>query len=387
MSVDELQGMVQIEPTIGPSKVRECRWKPSFELVIPKDWVSGVYLGKLIAAESNIQSYVIFIVRDNRKAGFLFQCSDLTWHAYNRWPGWSSLYDYKDNHWSTGKSNDISFDRPYSRFVNMTAVKWENAKPYVGSGSYLFCEFPLSFWLEKNGYDVSYISNLDTHRDFKGLMRAKAFISVGHDEYWSQQMSDNITKARDEGLSLAFLSGNTMVAEVDIKPDTQGRADRIFRRGKYRDNEQEILGGAACGRGFADWICTEPDHWVYEGTGMKKGDRIQDLIGWEYQGPPLRKDPNMVVLARGKVTEPDDDAESDEYVASVYEGPKGNIVFNASSIWWSMPLSSPPGFLNPHRVKADFTKDDPRVQRMTKNVLERMLKESKRKVDTNGQRL
>ena len=33
-----------------------------------KDWLSGVYLGKLTAKKSGIQSYVIFIVRDDRPA-------------------------------------------------------------------------------------------------------------------------------------------------------------------------------------------------------------------------------------------------------------------------------------------------------------------------------
>ena len=32
------------------------------------------------------QSYVVFIVRDDRPADILFQCSDNTWQAYNRWP-------------------------------------------------------------------------------------------------------------------------------------------------------------------------------------------------------------------------------------------------------------------------------------------------------------
>ena len=57
-------------------------------------------------------------------------------------------------------------------------------------------EFPLAFWLEKEGYDVTYISNVDTHADAKGLLRAKAFLSVGHDEYWTERMFENVTQAR-----------------------------------------------------------------------------------------------------------------------------------------------------------------------------------------------
>ena len=64
----------------GENYVRECQWEPSVEFEIPKDWLSGVYLGKLTAEKENgIQSYVIFIVRDDRQCGssLSMQRSDL----------------------------------------------------------------------------------------------------------------------------------------------------------------------------------------------------------------------------------------------------------------------------------------------------------------------
>lgn len=38
-----------------------------------------------------------------------------------------------------------------------------------------------------------------------------------------------------------------------------------------------LMGGwhAKGGVGAGDWVCSNPDHWVFEGTGMKKGDGIQ----------------------------------------------------------------------------------------------------------------
>ncbi len=66
---------------------------------MPNDAVSGVYLGKLSAGEEGPQSYLIFVVRNDRKADFIFQCSDFTWQAYNRWPSQFSLYDDGANPW------------------------------------------------------------------------------------------------------------------------------------------------------------------------------------------------------------------------------------------------------------------------------------------------
>ena len=71
-------------------------------LTIPAEWPSGVYVGKLTAEREGLQSYVIFIVRDDRPADFLFQCSDNTWQAYNRWPSQFSLYDDGKDTWYWG---------------------------------------------------------------------------------------------------------------------------------------------------------------------------------------------------------------------------------------------------------------------------------------------
>jgi hypothetical protein len=366
-----LRGVTQPDPAIGPRNVRECRWKPSLEITIPEDWLSGVYLGKLTAEPSGPQSYVVFIVRDDRRADFLFQCSDFTWQAYNRWPAWSSLYDYEGNRWETRRSNDISFDRPYSRYYNMLPVNDSAASPVVGSGEFLLWEFPLAYWMEQQGYDVTYISNLDTHRDGAGLLRARGFLSVGHDEYWTRPMYENVARARDAGVCLAFFSGNSLSGEIALAPSGDGRADRVFRRSRGFRDEAELMGSTSYGVGLGDWTCRRPDHWLFERTGMKEGESIPGLVGWEFHGPPLKGDPNLVVLARGPLKHSDGKTLDREHAAVVYDGPGGNFVFNAGTCWWNMPLGAPPGYIDPNR--ANFREGDERVRRMTRNVLDRMI--------------
>ena len=53
----------------------------------------------------------------------------------------------------------------------------------------------------------------------------------------------------------------------------------------------------------------------------------------------------------------------------MYDGPKGNVVFNAGTIWWAQGLSSPPGHILPGRTQGP----DPRVQRMMENVFDRFI--------------
>ena len=164
-------GKVQPDPEIGVERLRECRWEPAVTLVIPTDWPSGVYVGKLTAESEGFQSYVIFIVRDDRACDFLFQCSDTTWSAYNRWPSQWSLYDDGRKEWYVGPKTRVSWDRPYGKYCQVV-----NNPLVTGSGSFMLWEFPLAFWMEKEGYDVSYISNVDTHADGAGPDAGERFL-------------------------------------------------------------------------------------------------------------------------------------------------------------------------------------------------------------------
>ena len=59
------------------------------------------------------------------------------------------------------------------------------------------------------------------------------------------------------------------------------------------------------------------------------------------------------------------------YAATVYPGPKKNIVFNASTCWWADGLSEPPGYVRPS-VYTSPKGVDARVRRITTNILDRM---------------
>src|SRR3954454_6487955 len=47
LSKGPLAGEIQPTPQDGPKALIECQWKPALTLVIPQNWVSGVYLGKM----------------------------------------------------------------------------------------------------------------------------------------------------------------------------------------------------------------------------------------------------------------------------------------------------------------------------------------------------
>ena len=90
---------------------------------------------------------------------------------------------------------------------------------YPYSGGYFNYEYSMVRFLEREGYDVTYLSNLDVHQNPHALDRGKAFLSVGHDEYWSPAMRNQIEGARDRGMHIAIFSSDTCDGVLRFKPD------------------------------------------------------------------------------------------------------------------------------------------------------------------------
>jgi hypothetical protein len=271
--------------------------------------------------------------------------------------------------------------------------------------------------MEKHGYDVSYLSNVDTHVDTpsplplspngrgdkdssprplgergrgEGLLRAKGWLSVGHDEYWSVEMYRHVKAAIAAGVNVAFFSADTCIGLIPFLPSTSGVPNRIISRvGNFgarmdewaKNGAPEVLKlkqgpdqAALIGArdvypysGGGDWTCRNEKHWIFAGTGMKNGDGIPGLVGWEWHGEPARIR-GLEVLAQGPAKLGKHEG---TYAATIYPGPKGNFVFNAATIWWADGLSAPPGYVRPSAHGAKPKGPDPRVQRITANLLNR----------------
>jgi hypothetical protein len=190
-----VQGQCPVQPTTG---LVDCGgWSVSASWAIPSDAVSGVYFAHLIGNDGG-ESHIVFVVRNDRsRSDIYYQTSDTTWQAYNDYGG-NSLYTGGPlMGGNTPRAAKVSYNRPFT------------TRGVQGGQDWIFnAEVPMIRWLERNGYDVSYESGVDTDR-YGGLIRNhKIFMSSGHDEYWSGQQRANVTSARDAGVNLAFFSGN-----------------------------------------------------------------------------------------------------------------------------------------------------------------------------------
>ncbi len=366
------------DPTTG---LIACNWAPSYTLTIPSDWTSGVYVALLTNAQG-YQNYVIFVVRDDRPAPFLYQQSIATDQAYNNYPN--------DN--LTGKSL-YTFNSYGATTVSgqTRAVKVSFDRPYADSGTGNFVNWEINFirWLERSGYDVTYSTDIDTHANGGELQNHKAFLSVGHDEYWSKEMFDAAEAARDAGVNLAFFGADAVSWQVRFEPSAVGVANRVivcykdvaldpvqgpttttaFRFPAVNRPEQTLRGiqGAFVMVGSnTDYVVINSSHWVYAGTGFQDGDVVPGIVGYEadFYMPsyPPPNSANQTLLSRSPF--PVWDGTTGYANSSIYQAPSGAWVFSAGTMSWSWGLDN---------IFYGYGHVDSRIQQTTANILNAFL--------------
>jgi hypothetical protein len=380
-SASGLSGVTQAAAAIDPTtRLVEYKWNNSYTVQTGTDWTSGLYLAKLTDSTTGKQSYVEFVVRDdNRPAEIGFQDASNTAAAYNNAGGYSS---YTFNSVNNQAAYKVSFDRPLSPETN-SVLAWE---------------YQTARWAEAQGYDISYYSNIDVHTNPNQLYSQNAFLSVGHDEYWSLEMRNSVEKARDNGTNLAFFSANSAYWRVRYEPSTTGQSNRVlsiykdnwaqdplaqqdnslattrFRSAQVNRPENALLGvmytgltnNVTAGYDFVVSNATDP---YYAGTGLKNGDKIPGLVGYEWDAvvnnglTPAR----LVILSQSPVipdggTAPGLPPGTNTNISNAvrYTAASGAKVFSSGTIQWAWGLENDL-VPNPRR--------NPATQKITTNIL------------------
>ncbi len=314
-----IQNVQQFQPlAIGRLDYRDGpTWPPVADLIIPPDWPSGLYVARVEAVPlgSNPVSSVIdthapiaskvvsevaqsmdipFVVRaavPGSQSGILLYIPDTTYEAYNFWGG-RSLYGFMSMGaatWSYGSPIDawpdyvpprafgVSFARPYSDAVGLP--RWQ------------YWEVPLIRWLARQGIAVELCTASDLHKDWANnaglLQNYRLLISIGHDEYWSKEMRDNVEGFATAGGNVVFLSGNVCWWQVRFDPDVRGE---ICYKDPGFDTFALTEPGLTTGHWMGAPVCRpstsltgvswnmagqspvyrvrQPDHWVFAGLNF-----------------------------------------------------------------------------------------------------------------------
>jgi hypothetical protein len=214
----------------------ECNWNQETP-ISTAGWLTGVYLIKLSTVASPLkQSQLIVVVKHDSLSDFLFQTSPTTYQAYNNWGevghNGMSLYSYvaatvsNDSLPIVPRAVTVSFDRPYGPDIHTAPGAYGQRTIDQSLSHFLKEEYPMLRFLEKNGYDVSYTTDLDVGLDSTALLHHKAILISGHGEYWNMATRHNLEYARDHFVNIAFLAANTGYWQVRYNNDILGKSNR-----------------------------------------------------------------------------------------------------------------------------------------------------------------
>lgn len=382
-TISNIEGTFYPMPSVDPrTDLVEANWPLTFTIKIEPNWVTGIYVVKLIAANGT-EGYIPFVVRSIQAAAFVFIHGDNTDQAYNSWGG-ESLYEYESR--GLHRAYKVSFDRPFL--------------DQAGFGYLLYWEYPMIRWLEKNGYDLSYVSSVDIHSNATLLKNHRGILIVGHNEYWSKQMRDNLESAVNSGINLANFAADTLYWQIRYEPSSPKNGsvpnriiacykDKTLDPFYGKDNSQvtvsfkdpllnrpqqtllgEMSGGYFNWGTSYDWVASDASNWVFAGTGLRNGDRLPGLVGHEYDkvftNYPVPS--RLTILASSPVYDIANRGEVSN--ATLYTAQSGARVVDIGSIHWSWGLDS----FDPTGVHKNFV--NRAAQIIAQNILQNFLKTS-----------
>ena len=311
-TIPKLAGVVQPPPNVDAAHgTVSCAWPTSWTANL-KGWPPGFYMFKLTSAK-NWQQWIPFCVRDDSsKAAFVVQSAVTTYQAYNSWGGWSLYQD--DNGLMAKRASIVSFDRPYIQ-------KWEQ-----GSADFYGNEFPVIYDMERLGLDMTYWTDIDLDLRGASLPAHQALISLGHDEYWSLNMRNNLQTAVNAGTNAAFLGANAIYRKVRFNSSSYG-PDRLMTCYKstadpltltdpaqstvqWQSPPVNLPASLITGSTYIsidahnDGIVTDASGWWWKGTGVKEGQPISLLVQGEYNRfiPGQPGPQNVQLFAHSPVT-------------------------------------------------------------------------------------
>jgi hypothetical protein len=211
------------------------------------------------------------------------------------------------------------------------------------------------------------------------------------------RMRDNVERARDNGVSLGFFGANISYFQIRLEPSRTGSADRTivcykkwnedpirhstdpnlarritilfrnFRVGRPEDSMVGVMYSDSPVKG--DIVVENTSHWVFEGTGLRDGDRLTGLLGYEadrvYGNAPV----GTVRIGHSPYRVRGDRRYADMSVYSAAEAP---TIFASGSMNWNLGLSEGFAGENSQGVPMDRNiRASVEAQQITRNVLRR----------------
>lgn len=245
-------------------------WARSASMAITSAFVPGDYLIKLTASDDS-QSYIQLTVwQPDSRASYLIMNRSMVEQGWNDFGG----YDFY-----TGQGPCILDTSGYPPCNRARAVSFD--RPYNGDGSntFLGSEYPMVQFVEKEGLDVTYCTDICVSDHPAFLLQHHALLGLDHDETWTNSERVGVLNAAAAGVNMAFFGAATLVRHARMEPSALG-PDRV--EVDYRNTAED-----PASHGGDPWQVTG-NQW----TSSPGGWNPVSFLGQLYSGYLLPNEPN-----------------------------------------------------------------------------------------------
>jgi hypothetical protein len=197
------------------TRMIQTSWPTTLRVKIGSDWVPGFYLFISRSHDGTIENVAPFILHAPiGSSKLMVMHSFLTWNIYNSFGGRSGYFG------SGATKVEMRADR--SRVVSLD-------RPIVGAGGFAIHRDAISIvqFLEKQGINSDQFSDLDVDSWPSIATHYSGIVLGGHPEYFTRRIFDTLISARNSGINIAILGGNTGIWQVRTTSSKIGPKRRV----------------------------------------------------------------------------------------------------------------------------------------------------------------
>lgn len=335
--VDSFEFSSKTYPFNKTESANGCSWLVSGKITPNKPLQPGYYA--LVAETEKDTSKFHFIIENRKKAKIAVLAPTSTWVAYNDWGG-QSLYIN-------------NFEKKTTYFVSS---KRPNPKQDVRVERH-----STNFFLEH--YNAILLPDYALEYDMDLLKTVDVIVLNHHAEYFTETMYNHLQQLIEKHkISLISLGGNQMYwktkwnadySQMECRKDlTSFEGNILDYGGMWRHHlnkaEHNILGVQFTDAGmhsYAPYEVLEPNHWIFKGLDLKKGDLFgyHGIDSFPLSGDEtdkmVKQTPNMTLLAKGlncstknPVKGFDDNCKENNGADFIYKALKSNSILSTGSI-------------------------------------------------------
>ncbi len=279
---------------------------------------SGLYFFHMETVGGEFFAFPWIVAPKRPQARIAVVAATNTWNAYNSFGGRSNYVNttglpdrpvieprreldrfQQADTWSAADEEyePLSFERPCP--FNSISPERSATDPIRGkeAAHTAPAEWRFLSWLERKEFGYDLYADRQLHDGTLGLDRYDILVVHTHPEYWSRAMYERVRDwVFEDGGHLLYLGGNGVNCEIEFVDETCMKVNnsthnvpdvvhprdlpdgayesRFHRRGESEGNLLGVVFTPSGIKTAAPFEVEEPDHWVFDGTGLEAGDRF-----------------------------------------------------------------------------------------------------------------